>query len=406
MWKICKRKSKEARKTKITYGREVDVWAAGVTLYAMCHGYLPFQGDMEDRTLNSMQKQEIPEPPEWNELDHQIVFGEALCKERYVSKSCSALIQNMLAKAKEKRLTAAQVLNHPWLRETDLNIAEFKIFTREEIKYIKEEFNHQREKLNMGADADGDLIKQLLDAQNKGDKKDDKDQRGQSSMRKPTNLKSPKKLKIADAHLERIKREYEEDYHALDEKLRRLDIKDFGRNLFELQSEHDFQQHTSKSSVLGPNNSTRSNKEDPEAEEELRKDIKENAIYPYFAYALSPMNYAKVEKENKRFEELNNEDYDDGVYLGAEPSQSSGARQDDPSRKDTRPELDPANIPTTLAHDFSRSPPRDQRIIDQLKAFGFKPDYIERSLREKRANYCCATYHLLAKDQDKIVGED
>ena len=33
---------KDRIKAKAIYGKEVDIWAAGVTLFAMTHGYLPF----------------------------------------------------------------------------------------------------------------------------------------------------------------------------------------------------------------------------------------------------------------------------------------------------------------------------------------------------------------------------
>jgi len=33
----------------IQYGKEVDIWAAGVTLFAMIYGHLPFSGDQDDK---------------------------------------------------------------------------------------------------------------------------------------------------------------------------------------------------------------------------------------------------------------------------------------------------------------------------------------------------------------------
>ena len=45
--------------------------------------------------------------------------------------------------------------------------------------------------------------------------------------------KPQKMLKVLDAHLkDAIKKEYIQDYYGKDEKMRRLDIKDYGRNLF------------------------------------------------------------------------------------------------------------------------------------------------------------------------------
>lgn len=50
------------------------------------------------------------------------------------------------------------------------------------------------------------------------------DEQAERPVKKP-----PKQLKIPDPiQFAEIKREYAEDYHAYDEKMRRLDINDFG----------------------------------------------------------------------------------------------------------------------------------------------------------------------------------
>lgn len=71
-------------------------------------------------------------------------------------------------------------------------------------------------------------------------------------------------------------------------------------------------------------------------------------------------------KENKRFEELNNQDYDDGVYLGPQPTMSSCDIKDAMARRnnavDTE-DLDLKNIPDELPPDFHKQIKFDQKII-------------------------------------------
>jgi serine/threonine protein kinase len=162
------KKRKDVGKKPVYYGTEVDIWAAGVTLYAMCHGYLPFQGDEDDRTIDKAADDNRNQD-EWNELDHQIVFGAVLCKESFISKTCITLIHQMLEKHKSKRILVEQILNHPWLRKADFSTADqtFQIYRPEEIKFIKEEYYEERKRMNADIPPDEveakDLMKRLLE---------------------------------------------------------------------------------------------------------------------------------------------------------------------------------------------------------------------------------------------------
>ncbi|CAM8966831.1 unnamed protein product [Rhodiola kirilowii] len=86
---------------KWNYGPEVDVWSAGVILYTLLCGVLPFLGE----TL-----QEIAQAILGAELDFQ---RDPWPK---VSENAKDLVRKMLDRDPLARLTPQQVVEHPWLQ--------------------------------------------------------------------------------------------------------------------------------------------------------------------------------------------------------------------------------------------------------------------------------------------------
>jgi calcium-dependent protein kinase len=85
-----------------SYGKEIDVWSAGVILYILLSGVPPFWAETEKGIFDAILHEEIDfESQPWPSI----------------SESAKDLVRKMLARDPKKRLTSGQVLQHPWLRE-------------------------------------------------------------------------------------------------------------------------------------------------------------------------------------------------------------------------------------------------------------------------------------------------
>ncbi|KMZ60204.1 Calcium-dependent protein kinase 3 [Zostera marina] len=87
---------------KNRYGPEADVWSAGVILYILLAGVPPFWGENEDGIFKSI-------------LHGHIDFYSAPWPS--ISTSAKELVKCMLQKDAKARLTAVQILDHPWVKK-------------------------------------------------------------------------------------------------------------------------------------------------------------------------------------------------------------------------------------------------------------------------------------------------
>ncbi|KAF5747197.1 putative calcium-dependent protein kinase [Tripterygium wilfordii] len=84
------------------YGKEIDVWSAGVILYILLCGEPPFWAENEKDIFNEILKGNL-------ELNRS--------PWRSISSLAKDLVKKMLTQDPKKRITAAQALEHPWLKE-------------------------------------------------------------------------------------------------------------------------------------------------------------------------------------------------------------------------------------------------------------------------------------------------
>lgn len=103
-------------------GFGVDIWSAGVALYAILYGTVPFKG-------NDMR-----------ELQKLIMKGKFSLKED-ISTEAQNLLKAMLECDPKKRITIDEILSHPWMECVEEKIS---LFSEAEKEALKKEYGYKK----------------------------------------------------------------------------------------------------------------------------------------------------------------------------------------------------------------------------------------------------------------------
>ncbi|CAM9494363.1 unnamed protein product [Pylaiella littoralis] len=104
------------------YGKPVDIWSIGVITYILLGGYPPFHDDNQAKLYQKIKKGKVSFHPQYWST---------------VSDEAKDLIKKMLTVDKEKRISAEQALQHPWVvgdaaelekRDLGANMGQLRLF--------------------------------------------------------------------------------------------------------------------------------------------------------------------------------------------------------------------------------------------------------------------------------------
>jgi len=87
--------------TAESYDKSVDLWSVGVIIYILLSGYPPFYADSAPALFKKI-------------MDVKYDFDDSVWDD--ISEPAKDIIRNLLVKDPNKRFTAKQCLNHPWVK--------------------------------------------------------------------------------------------------------------------------------------------------------------------------------------------------------------------------------------------------------------------------------------------------
>ncbi|KAK0423251.1 hypothetical protein QR680_008047 [Steinernema hermaphroditum] len=97
-----------------------DMWSAGVLTYVLLSGISPFLGDSDQETLGNVQKTQ---------------YSLDVAEFDDISDNAKDFIKRLLQKAPQNRMSVAEALEHPWMREPLLKDAKLASDCLREFKY-------------------------------------------------------------------------------------------------------------------------------------------------------------------------------------------------------------------------------------------------------------------------------
>ncbi|KAK8708305.1 hypothetical protein V6N13_059349 [Hibiscus sabdariffa] len=150
------------------YSEKVDVWSAGVLLHALLVGVLPFQGDSMKEVFKAIKNVN---------LDFHSGIWES------VSKPARDMLGRMLTRDVSSRITADEVLRHPWIlfyTEHSLKTLYMKSKSKKSLEVYVQNFNSPRSEsvTRINGDSDSQHPQLVLSSNSSSCKSEEQDENG------------------------------------------------------------------------------------------------------------------------------------------------------------------------------------------------------------------------------------
>ena len=326
------------------HGFPVDIWSAGVALYIMLSGSLPFNKDKDHDLEFSILNNNIKEISD-------------------ISEDANNLLKNILEKDPNKRFTANQILEHPWMN-TNLNDEDNNDY----------DYNNEIKNVN--------------------------------KYHLFTNAES---ILLAKTHI---------DY-------RNAQKKDLAENFtiknLNTMDEKNKKNIDTKSAILAPYNSMLSDYDDTEDIQNANNSKKNNKSKnnPYdlldnYCSELEIKNglikfHGKVKEFNMNYELNNNEEIDNGMLINSKNELISTEEEKDKDNNEKNiylvknnniiNRIKNTNIQNKKKHRPSspyRPPPINKTFVKMVSDLGYDDEYVIKSLEKNELNHATAIYYLFS----------
>ena len=220
-------------------GFPIDIWSAGISLYIMLSGILPFsykkkkhnkngeeieneEEEEEEESISSKSKTKKKEDDNF-ELQYSIVYREPKYIEN-ISDEARDLLKGLLNKDPKRRLTVEQILNHPWLSNFKVKNAssnKFHLFTKSEMIMLSKTFIDYRK-------ANNDDLKENFTLSNL-EKENDKNNLNEQNITSKSSILAPYNSIISESENSNSLRANEKDDNDL--------FNDFNNSKIKLENE-------------------------------------------------------------------------------------------------------------------------------------------------------------------------
>ncbi|GAA6011271.1 hypothetical protein JCM10207_008283 [Rhodosporidiobolus poonsookiae] len=140
----------ERPRTRPPIGREIDVWALGITLYCLLFGDTPYTAPTEWALYNVILDSPIAIPERMGREGQWTGFGEGWsgCGDGAEGREVVDLLGRLLEKDKDKRITLEEVKKHPWVLR-DLSSPDKWLSSTDPTRDVKFEDNLTAEELKI-----------------------------------------------------------------------------------------------------------------------------------------------------------------------------------------------------------------------------------------------------------------